>query len=190
MTFFTPTGSGAQANKTVGLYWGLRLAKPGDIPGCTGAQAWPGASLQSDVREVPAVFGATMLGGGGSMQINPSGVISGTISGVKFSDVNGSGTQDAGEPGLPNWTINLCADSACEDKSYRRPPRARPDAYSFSVTPGAYWVHEVQQSGWTQTAPASGSFGGLTVHLGRRPHRNRSELWKPAARRRWSLRSP
>src|SRR4029077_19967650 len=30
-----------------------------------------------------------------------------TLSGEKFNDLNGDGTQEPGEPGLPDWTIDL-----------------------------------------------------------------------------------
>ena len=35
----------------------------------------------------------------------------GTKSGVKFNDLNGDGTKDAGEPGLNNWVIRAYADT-------------------------------------------------------------------------------
>src|SRR2546422_388546 len=35
----------------------------------------------------------------------------GTKSGVKFNDLNGNGAKDAGEPGLPGWTINAYVDA-------------------------------------------------------------------------------
>ena len=33
-----------------------------------------------------------------------------TKTGTKFNDLNGDGAKDAGEPGLPGWTINAYVD--------------------------------------------------------------------------------
>ena len=122
-----------------------------------------GASLQTNVGATPTVVGATMLGGGGTMAINPSGIVRGTIGGFKFSDLDGDGTQDAGKPGLTNWTINLCSDSACATVLQTTTTAGSDGAYSFSVTPGTYYVREVQQSGWSQTAPSGGFFGPISI---------------------------
>ena len=103
-----------------------------------------------------------MLGGGGSMQINPSAIIQGSISGFKWSDLNGNGVSDTGEPKLSGWTIQLCSDSACANVLQTATTDSSGN-YSFNVTPGTYYVREVLQSGWRQTAPASGVYGPLTV---------------------------
>ena len=34
-----------------------------------------------------------------------------TKTGTKFEDLNGNGAKDAGEPGLPGWTISAYADA-------------------------------------------------------------------------------
>ena len=76
----------------------------------------------------------------------------GTISGVKFNDLNGNGAKDPGEPGLPSWRIRLSKnsiqiDSALTDGSGN---------YSFTgLTVGTYVVSEASQNGWVQTSPAS-----------------------------------
>src|SRR5207253_1924014 len=73
------------------------------------------------------------------------------ISGLKFNDINGNGVRDAGEPGLPGWTIqatNLstgAVSTAVSDAT---------GSYSFPALPGgAYRVREVVQPGWVQTSP-------------------------------------
>jgi hypothetical protein len=145
----------------VEFYWGLHLAQPGALSGCQGAKAWPGASLQTDVRNTPQ-FTQYMLGGGGSLQINPSGVIRGTISGFKWNDQNGSASPDGSEPRLSGWTIRLCADSGCSTVLQTTTTDGSGN-YSFNVMPGTYFVREVLQSGWTQTFPGSGYHGPLAV---------------------------
>ena len=75
-----------------------------------------------------------------------------TISGEKFNDLTGDGVQDAGDPGLPGWTIDLL------DASGAIVATTVTDAdgnYSFpDVGPGTYTVQEELQSGWIQTFPA------------------------------------
>ena len=75
-----------------------------------------------------------------------------TISGEKFNDLNGNGVQDAGDPGLPGWTIDLL------DASGAIVATTVTDAdgnYSFTdVGPGTYTVQEELQGGWIQTFPA------------------------------------
>lgn len=81
--------------------------------------------------------------------------------GVKFNDLNGNGTQDPAEPGLPGWTIqikdamgNVVATTVTE-------PGGR---FCFKgLKAGAYTVSEVQQSGWSQTFPSAP--GTYTVNV-------------------------
>ncbi|MCZ7357095.1 MAG: hypothetical protein O8C66_05540 [Candidatus Methanoperedens sp.] len=93
-----------------------------------------------------------------------SGAVSaqGSISGMKFNDLNNNGQNDAGEPGLANWQIiltNLTSEittSTFTDGSGN---------YIFSgLGAGDYIVREVQQVGWTQTAPVPS--GNYQVSLG------------------------
>ncbi|MBS4028761.1 MAG: T9SS type A sorting domain-containing protein [Ignavibacteriales bacterium] len=70
----------------------------------------------------------------------------GSISGMKFNDLDGDGTKDDGENGLEGWKIRLAGakvDSATTDGSGN---------YTISnLSAGVYTLTEVQQSGWTQT---------------------------------------
>ena len=155
---FTYTGT-TTTDGIAEIYYGLFVSNPGQVPnqgsGTTkGASAWTGGSLQTTVD----------VGGSGatSLQLNPDAIIAGQISGMKFNDLDGDGVKDTGEPGLQGWTIQLCADSACNTVLATTTTDASGN-YSFSVTPDAdksdvendgYYVREVNQSGWTQTAPA------------------------------------
>jgi hypothetical protein len=80
-------------------------------------------------------------------------ILPGSICGFKFNDLNGNGLMDKGEPVLPNWVINLTGltnMSAVTDDNGK---------YCFTnLKPGKYTVSEVAQSGWTQTAPTTGTF--------------------------------
>ncbi len=72
----------------------------------------------------------------------------GTISGMKFNDMNGNKIKDVGEMGLPNWTILLT-------KIGRGTSVATTDSngmYTFTdIGPGTYKLREDQKEGWTQT---------------------------------------
>ncbi len=88
----------------------------------------------------------------------------GSISGVKFNDVDGDGEQDEGEDGLQGWTIfldlNLDGDLDPEDP---QTTTGSDGSYTFAnLTPGDYHVYEVNQLGWVQTTPLAG-FHDVTV---------------------------
>ena len=152
------------------VYFGLMVAKPGDVPdqgaGVTkGASAWTGGSLQTTV----SVGGS----GGASIQVNPSAIIPGTISGIKFNDLNGDGVrQSAGadgiagnsddEAGLPGWTVYLDQNRNGQlDPGEVSTTTLADGSYSFSVIPDAdrttplvndpYTVREVAKAGWIAT---------------------------------------
>jgi hypothetical protein len=80
------------------------------------------------------------------------------ITGVKYEDMNGNGTRDAGEPGRGGWTIRLRYGGA----HVATTTTAANGAYSFSLNanslpigPGQFTVEEVQKSGWVASeAPA------------------------------------
>ncbi len=85
----------------------------------------------------------------------------GSISGVKFHDLNGNGAKDIGEGGLQNWKIKLAGaivDSVLTDVNGN---------YSFTnLTAGNYTVNEVLQSGWLQTLPANSGNYALPIASG------------------------
>jgi uncharacterized repeat protein (TIGR01451 family) len=165
---FTYTGETTQSGGAQIMY-GLMIAAPGMVPdqghGPTlGAHAWSGGSLQTTVD----------IGGSGatSIQLSPSAIIPGEISGMKFSDINGDGVRDADgvdnlagtsddESGLSGWTIFLDKNgNGTLDGTETSAVTDTHGHYTFSVTPDAdpsdldndpYIVREVQQSGWMQT---------------------------------------
>ncbi len=155
---FTYVGT-TTTNGIAEIYYGLYIAKPGQVTdqgsGTTnGASAWTGGSLQTTVD----------IGGSGatSIQLSPAAVIAGKIAGYKWSDLNGNGAFDTGEPKLSGWTINLCADSACTTILQTTTTDSSGN-FTFSVVPGTYYVREVVETGYRQTAPASVFYGPLVV---------------------------
>jgi hypothetical protein len=77
----------------------------------------------------------------------------GSISGVLYTDVNGLGAADSGEPALPNWTVFL--DTNNNGVLDPGEPSATTDTngnYSFTgLAAGTYHVREVLPAGWQQT---------------------------------------
>jgi hypothetical protein len=179
---FTYTGP-TTGNGYAAIYYGLYVAKPGEVTNqgagkTNGANAWSGGSLQTTVD----------IGGSGatSIQLSPSAIIAGEISGLKFNDLNGDGDRDVGEPGLANWTIVLDSDTNVSNGTLQTAITSDGTTdldgngiddpvgfYYFSLTPDAikstpetndpYYIYEINQAGWTQTAPSSVSFGPLIV---------------------------
>jgi hypothetical protein len=78
----------------------------------------------------------------------PADPATSSICGTKFNDLNGNGTQDAGEPGIKGWQISIGGQSVTTDENGN---------YCFiDLMPGDYTINEIKQSGWEQTAPLSG----------------------------------
>ena len=159
----TTTSGGAE------IQYGLMIAAPGDVAdqgqGMTdGANAWTGGSLQTTVD----VNGS----GATSLQLAPSAIIPGEISGHKYHDVNGDGIRDTDgadntygteddEVGLANWKIfiDLNGDGlwnsgeayAITDADGKYMLSVRPDSDRSDPDNDPYLIREVQQSGWIQT---------------------------------------
>ena len=170
---FIYTGT-TTSNGYAAIYYGLYVAKPGQVPDqgkgkTNGANAWSGGSLQTTVD----------IGGSGatSIQLAPSAIIPGEISGLKFSDLNHNGTKDSNESGLAGWTICLDSDNdpnngnlGCVQTSNGTSDDQDGDGvidpvgfYYFSVTPGTFYVREVNRANWTMTMPTNGYYGPLVV---------------------------
>ncbi len=85
-----------------------------------------------------------------------------TVSGKKFNDLDGDGTDDGGtDPGLGGWTIFLDADSdnVLDAGELSTTTAVGTGAYTISnVGPGTFAVREVVQAGWLQTTANPGGF--------------------------------
>ncbi len=111
----------------------------------------------------------------GGLEFNPIGKVvpvtpgvipptgPGVIGGMKFDDLNGSGVQNAADPGLAGWTVyvdyndNGVFDSATEPSAVTGPG----GTYTITgVTPGTWKVREVGQTGWTTSLPATSDVYG------------------------------
>jgi CSLREA domain-containing protein len=102
----------------------------------------------------------------------------GGVSGMKYADVDGDGSKDTGEPGLEGWRIyvDLDQDGQLDPGEPYDDTDANGDYAISGVPAGTRRIAEVQQDGWTPTAPASGwqnvsvPAGGTAVaHFGNQP---------------------
>jgi|GEM_PF-1388104 len=88
----------------------------------------------------------------------------GSICGIKFNDLNGNGVKDLGEPGLPDWEINIKNDDAPGSTITTTDENGN---YCFdNLTAGTYTVSENNQSGWQQTSPVSPGTHIITLTSG------------------------
>jgi hypothetical protein len=78
-----------------------------------------------------------------------------TKTGTKFSDLNGNGVWDTGEPGLMGWSIHLFGTDGLGNAVHQTTTTNASGVYSFSVAPGSYTVCEVMVADWTQTYPTA-----------------------------------
>lgn len=86
----------------------------------------------------------------------------GSISGMKFRDLNANGIKNLGEPGLPNWRIQLFLGALHLDSTLTDAG----GAFTFTnVGPGILTVSEQLQNGWTQTLPPGGTYA-VTLQSG------------------------
>ena len=129
-----------------GSYTLREVVQPGWIQTCP-----PGGAYAVDLTAGEVVTGKDF-----GNYIPPS-----RIEGDKWSDLDGDGARDAGEPALPGWTIFLDTDN--DGTLDAGEPSRVTDAsghYAFiNLNPGTYTVREVMQSGWVQAYP-----GGSGVH--------------------------
>jgi protocatechuate 3,4-dioxygenase beta subunit len=76
------------------------------------------------------------------------------ISGMKFNDLNGNGIKDTGEPGVPNWGIDLVYVVPGPDILMAQVNTDANGAYKFiNIPSGNYEVKELARQGWTATTP-------------------------------------
>jgi hypothetical protein len=84
----------------------------------------------------------------------------GMVQGYKFNDLDGNRMWDPNEPALAGWTIWLDANqNGIEDANDLYTQTGKSGSFLFvGLAAGQYLVGEVQQAGWIQTAPVSGTY--------------------------------
>ncbi len=87
-----------------------------------------------------------------------------SVSGNVYNDLNGNGSQDAGEPGLGGWTVDVVDSSGNVVASAVSDPSGN---YTITgVGPGAFTLQEVVQPGWILTQPTNPSYYSFTTSSG------------------------
>jgi hypothetical protein len=81
------------------------------------------------------------------------------ISGTKFYDWGETGTKDAVDQGLAGWTIQAKQGATVKGSA----TTAANGSYTIELAAGTYDVCEVEQSGWTRSAP--GGTGCYSINL-------------------------
>ena len=113
-------------------------------------------TLAADGSSINNVFG------------NFRGVLTGTISGTKFNDLNGNGVRDAGEPGLPGVTITRTGSINDPAGAPLTVVTDAAGAFSFTVPFGTYTLSETVPAGFAQTAPPAPGTISATIHFAQR----------------------
>ncbi len=96
--------------------------------------------------------------------IDPPDPGPGTISGIKWNDLDADGELDDDEPGMQGFYIYLDLDG--DNSIDLGDPAAVTDEdgfYSITAPAGAYTVREVLSPGWAQTFPVSGEWDVIIV---------------------------
>lgn len=89
-----------------------------------------------------------------------------TIDGYKWNDVDSDGEWDESETGIAGWTIMVTEDGDTSEPETRTTTTDATGHYAFTgLHAGPWTVSEVQQTGWTQTAPVDPNT--CTLNLGR-----------------------
>jgi hypothetical protein len=137
----------------------------------TGIRYVSGGSIGQVVPEgwerttAPMPFDVTS---GFSATIHVGNIELGSISGIKFNDLDGDGNQDEEEPGIAGWTIFLDrnANGSLDDTEVFTITGAD-GSYRFdNLLPGpniTYIVAELEQAGWRQTSPLGTVPAGVTA---------------------------
>ena len=143
-----PAGTGCRLM----LGWTGHIASAIDWGAGFGASSITGAPFHMRVLGVDQSNGTS--GGNQDRSVQLSALVvapQGTISGVKFNDVNGNGVNDA-EPALSGVTITLAGAASASTVT------ASDGTYSFgALADGVYTVCETVPSGYTQTFPTTNS---------------------------------
>ncbi|MDQ2869445.1 MAG: SpaA isopeptide-forming pilin-related protein [Acidobacteriota bacterium] len=111
----------------------------------------------------------TSVAGGSSINNlfgNFRGILTGTISGTKFLDVNGNGVREAGETGQPGVTFTISGPIGFTPRTV---VTGADGTFSFTAVPfGTYTVAETVPPGFRQTAPAAPGTATATVNVSTR----------------------
>ncbi len=87
----------------------------------------------------------------------------GSISGIKFEDIDGNGQKDEGENGLEGWTIELREQMDSFPLEIAT-TSVNGNYYFEDIAIGSYYVCEVEQSGWLRIQPGDSNCQEVVVN--------------------------
>ncbi|WP_428305558.1 ELWxxDGT repeat protein [Lacipirellula sp.] len=112
-------------------------------------------------------FGELPVGADGKLAVVQSIEGLGDVSGVRFVDLNGNGTQDSGEEGLAGAVIYVDANNnGVQDSNEVFTVTDDDGKYRLQLEPGTYTIRMVVSAQGTQTSPAAGAAHTVTVEIG------------------------
>jgi hypothetical protein len=82
-----------------------------------------------------------------------------SVSGTVYSDLNGNGIKNSGEPGLSGWVLTVDGDSATVTD-------ANGNYTIDGLLPGTYSIGQLPEDGWVQTFPAENGNHSVVVTTG------------------------
>jgi hypothetical protein len=92
----------------------------------------------------------------------------GTISGMKYDDLNGNGVKDSGESGLSGWEIKCYYKSGVNWVLLKTTTTNLNGNYEFTGLPynpaQQYRIVETPQRGWKATNPSSGEYDNIVLN--------------------------
>ncbi len=116
--------------------------------------------ILSTVDPLPSLRGITVTGGRLNIDKAIDALTSSSVEGVVWRDDNGNAVQDAGEVGIPNWTVFIDLDQSGTldpGEPFDVTDLAGDYVISSFVAPGTYTVAQVLPPNWTQTYPTGGT---------------------------------
>ena len=118
-----------------------------------GQTGWIATNVPADI---------TAVSGQDQTSVNLGAFKQFNISGTVFLDADASGTESAGDSGLPNWTVYLDANGNGQlDPNEVSTTTDANGNYSFpNLGPGVYKVRTVVQAGFSQTTPTPADITG------------------------------
>jgi uncharacterized protein (DUF2141 family) len=122
------------------------------------AEHQTGATTSTGTGSSNTSGGTTTTTGGVTTVSTSSSSI--TVSGNVFADTNGNGVQDSGEKGLSGWVVYVDLNDSGKYVSGDNTKTTDANGnFSFvSLKPGTYIIRVIPQTGYTESAPASGFF--------------------------------
>ncbi len=133
----------------------VQVATPGAASPITGTRTWspPAGATPGRYTAEIVFYSSTGFESQAKVTFDVADQL-GSLRLIKYEDLNGNGSRDAGEPGVPNWTFNLVNPQGNPSDA-----RTGPDGTVTvdNVPAGTWRVDEVIPPGWIAVSPPGGN---------------------------------